>query len=146
MNPLRAQLVEITLTWERTFGNAPFITTALSEYDAAILVGLSEADYSDAMRGSTSVQRGFDFKHEGKRYQVKGNRPSGKKGSAVTWVPKATNYEWDYLVWVLYNLRFEVQEAWLWEVSAYKTEFHEIARLSPAHLRKGKFLSPKKEI
>lgn len=145
MNPLRAQLVEITLAWERTFGNAPFITTALSEYDAAILVGLSEAEYSNVMRGATVVQRGFDFAYKGKRYQVKGNRPSGKKGSAVTWVPKATNYDWDCLVWILYNPKFEVQEAWLWDVAAYRTEFNETTRLSPTHLRKGKLLSPKKE-
>ncbi len=137
MNDLRTQLIQTTLSWERAFGNAPAITSALSEYDAAILVGQTEVEYSQAMQGCTAVQKGFDFRHHGKRYQVKGNRPSGKRGSAVTWVPKATNYEWDFLVWVLYDRNYEVQEAWLWEVEAYKVAFHEVTRLSPKHLRSG---------
>lgn len=89
----------------------------------------------------TSVQKGYDFKFNGARYQVKGNRPSGKPGSFVTWVPKTTNYEWDYLIWVLYNPRYEIQEAWLWEVSDYKSAFDSVKRLSPAHYRQGKKLA-----
>ena len=85
---LRAQLVSIALEWERTFGNAPSITTVLSEYDAAMLVGLSESEYSVCISRPTAVQKGYDFVHQGRRYQVKGNRPSGKRGSLVTWVPK----------------------------------------------------------
>lgn len=137
MQNLRPQLVESALAWERAFGNAPAITTALSEYDAAMLVGLSPELYSVAMQGMTSVQKGYDFMFNGMRYQVKGNRPSGKPGSFVTWVPKATNYDWDYLVWVLYNQAYEIQEAWLWEVSAYKAAFDTVKRLSPSHYRKG---------
>lgn len=137
MQDLRRQLVECALAWERAFGNAPAITSAVSEYDAAALVGLSPELYSAAMQGMTTVQRGYDFKFNGKRYQVKGNRPSGKPGSFVTWVPKARNYEWDYLVWVLYNQTYEIEEAWLWEVSAYRTAFDAVKRLSPSHYRKG---------
>ena len=137
MQDLRRQLVECALAWERAFGNAPAITSAVSEYDAAALVGLSPELYSAAMQGMTTVQRGYDFKFNGKRYQVKGNRPSGKPGSFVTWVPKARNYEWDYLVWVLYNRTYEIEEAWLWEVSAYRTAFDTVERLSPSHYRKG---------
>lgn len=137
MSDLRNRLVETALEWERAFGNAPAITTALSEYDAAILVGLSEDEYAQSMQGATAVQRGFDFRHQGQRYQVKGNRPSGKPGSKVSWVPKATNYDWDYLVWLLYNPRYEIVEAWLWDVAAYKAAFHETTRLSPVHMRTG---------
>ena len=137
MQNLRRQLVESALAWERAFGNAPAITTAVSEYDAATLVGLTPELYSAAMQGMTTVQRGYDFKFNGMRYQVKGNRPSGKPGSVVTWVPKATNYEWDYLVWVLYNQIYDIEEAWLWEVSAYRASFDTVKRLSPAHYRKG---------
>jgi hypothetical protein len=137
---LRAQLVSIALEWERTFGNAPSITTVLSEYDAAMLVGLSESEYSVCISRPTAVQKGYDFVHQGRRYQVKGNRPSGKRGSLVTWVPKATSYDWDYLVWVLYDRGYVIQEAWLWDVEAYRTAFHEVVRLSPAHHRKGKQL------
>lgn len=137
MQNLRRQLVESALAWERAFGNAPAITTAVSEYDAAALVGLTPELYCGAMQGMTTVQRGYDFKFKGMRYQVKGNRPSGKPGSFVTWVPKATNYEWDYLVWVLYNQAYEIEEAWLWEVSAYRAAFDTLKRLSPSHYRKG---------
>ena len=137
MSTIRNQLVETALAWERSFGNAPSITTVLSEYDAAMLVGMTEEQYSHCMKGATSVQKGYDFKFNGLRYQVKGNRPSGKPGSFVTWVPKATNYEWDRLVWVLYDSKYEIQEAWVWEVTKYKEEFDAVKRLSPAHHRKG---------
>lgn len=141
MNVLKQRLVETALAWEQSFGNAPAITSALSEFDAAQLVGCSLEKYSAAMQGMTSVQKGYDFKFNGARYQVKGNRPSGKPGSLVTWVPKATNYEWDYLVWVLYSPRYEIQEAWLWDVSDYKSSFDSVKRLSPAHYRQGKQLA-----
>lgn len=49
--------------------------------------------------GRTAVSRGADFTFEKTRYQVKANRPSDKPGSFVTKVAKATNYEWDKLVW-----------------------------------------------
>ena len=101
MEELREQLVKATLSWERAFGNAPLITTVLSEYDAANLVGCSLEAYSTSMQGCSAVQKGHDFVFNGLRYQVKGNRPSGKPGSFVTWVPKATNYHWDYLIWIL---------------------------------------------
>lgn len=139
-SPLREALVSVALKWEQHFGNAPSITSALSEYDAAMLIGLSEAQYSDAMKGATSVRKGYDFMFNGKRYQVKGNRPSGKPGSFVTRVPKALNYGWDYLVWVLYDRHYDVKEAWLWDVEAYRSAFHEISRLSPDHYRKGQRL------
>jgi hypothetical protein len=132
MSPsLRTELVSTALRWEQRFGNAPSITTALSEYDAAMLVGMTEDDYSRAMAGATTVQKGYDFKFKGQRYQVKGNRPSGKPGSNVTWVPKATNYEWDHLVWILYDPQYNIVEAWQWDVEPYQQEFHEVKRLSP---------------
>ena len=42
---LRAELVATALRWEHRFGNAPSITSVLSEYDAAMLVGMSEDEY-----------------------------------------------------------------------------------------------------
>ena len=92
------------------------------------------------MQGTTAVQKGHDFIFNGARYQVKGNRPSGKRGSLVTWVPKAPNYDWDYLIWILYDSQYRIQEAWQWDVSAYKDAFDSIKRLSPNHLRLGKQL------
>lgn len=137
MEDLRANLIQVALEWERAFGNAPQITTVLSEFDAAQLVGCSTMAYSRIMQGATAVRRGFDFLFQGNRYQVKGNRPSGKAGSRVTWVPKTNNYEWDYLVWLLYNPQYELQEAWQWDVDAYRAAFESVKRLSPEHMRRG---------
>ena len=140
MHQLRTKLVEIALAWEQSFGNAPHITAALSELDAALLVGVSIEDYSISMRGVTAVQRGYDFTFNGSRYQVKANRPSGKPGSFVTLVPKAHNFDWDFLIWILYNNKYEIEEAWLWEVAAYRQAFEAVKRLAPSHYRNGKKL------
>ncbi|MFZ6781343.1 hypothetical protein ACO0LD_31285 [Undibacterium sp. Ji83W] len=137
MEDLRHKLVKTALEWELAFGNAPQITTVLSEFDAAQLIGCTIDEYSEIMQGVSAVQKGFDFKYKGSRYQVKGNRPSGKPGSFVTWVPKATNYEWDFLIWILYNREYDIQEAWLWEVSTYVSAFESVKRLSPIHHRQG---------
>ena len=137
---LRDKLVETALEWQKKFGVAPQITSVVSEYDSAMLVGMLEKDYSDFMQDKTAVQKGFDFIFKGKRYQIKANRPSGKKGSKVTWVPKAKNYNWDKLIWILYDKNYVMQEAWEWDVESYKTTFAEIKRLSPEHYRKGKCL------
>lgn len=140
MNDLRQKLVEAALAWERAFGIAHSITSAVSEFDAAMLVGCSVEDYATSMRRTTAVQKGHDFTFNDVRYQVKANRPSGKPGSFVTLVPKAKNYEWDILIWLLYDPQYQIQEAWLWEVVAYKAAFDSIKRLSPSHYRKGKRL------
>jgi hypothetical protein len=95
---LRNRLVSMALEWENIVGIIPHITTVISEYDAAHLMGCSFAEYSEQIKTMTAVQKGYDFIHEGVRYQVKACRPSGKKGSKITMVPKATNYHWDKLI------------------------------------------------
>lgn len=92
------------------------------------------------MKDKTAIQKGFDFVFHNIRYQVKANRPSGKTGSFVTMVPKATNYDWDKLIWILYDKNYVMQKVWEWDVVAYKSAFDSIKRLSPAHYRKGKCL------
>ena len=88
---LRDELVKIALLWQERFGVAPSITNTISEYDAAMLVGMSESEYSDYMKDKTAVNKGSDFVFMNIRYQVKANRPSGKKGSFVTmWKSRAT--------------------------------------------------------
>ena len=109
---LREKLAEIALQWQANYGVAPSITSAISEYDAAKLVGMSEREYSDYMKVKTAVSKGADFVYRGIRYQVKANRPSGKPGSFVTMVPKASNYDWDRLIWILYDKNYVMQEAW----------------------------------
>ncbi len=140
---LRKELVDVALEWQKIYGVAPQITTSLSEYDAAMLLEMPEDEYSAYMQDITAVHRGSDFTYKDVRYQVKGNRPSGKPGSKVTMVPKASNYEWDMLIWVLYDKDYVLQEAWLWEVEDYKQKFHDTKRLSPNHYREGQRLFPK---
>ena len=140
---LRDELVKIALQWQERYGVAPSITSTISEYDAAMLVGMSENDYSAYMKDKTAVNKGSDFVFNNTRYQVKANRPSGKKGSFVTMVPKAANYEWDRLIWILYDKNYVIQEAWEWGVEEYKDAFDAIKRLSPDHYRKGRCLYKK---
>lgn len=134
---LRATLVTVALEWEKRIGVAPAITSAVSEFDAAILVGHSPESLSLDGAGRTAVTRGFDFRHNGLRYQVKACRPSGKPGSFITKVPKATNYDWDRLIWLLYDREYCLLEAWEWRVDAYRASFDSVQRLSPAHMRHG---------
>lgn len=58
---LRNKLIDIALQWQESFGVAPSITSALSEYDAAMLVGMSENEYSEYMKDKTAVSKGADF-------------------------------------------------------------------------------------
>lgn len=134
---LRKKLVAMSLDWQETFGIAPAVTTAISEYDAAMLVGCSFEEYVQSVRNNSAVTKGYDFIYSGLRYQVKACRPSGKKGSKITRVPQARNYEWDKLVWVMYDEKYEVQEAWLWDVTAYQEAFDGMNRISPEHMRAG---------
>ena len=136
-NHLREDLIEVALEWQERYGVAPQITTPLSEYDAAMLVGMPDDKYSEFMQEKTAVAKGSDFEYAGIRYQVKGNRPSGKPGSRISMVPKATNYEWDVLIWVMYDKEYVIQEAWAWDVQPYRDLFHEKKRLSPDDYRQG---------
>lgn len=134
---LRDKLVEIALQWQSKYGVAPLITSVISEFDAAMLVGMSESDYSDYMQDKTAVSKGADFVFNHQRYQVKANRPSGKPGSKVTMVPKATNYLWDKLIWILYDQHYVMLEAWEWDVEDYKLEFDDKKEFLPTIIEKG---------
>ena len=152
---LRDKLVEIALQWQSKYGVAPQITSVISEFDAAMLVGMSESDYSDYMQDKTAVSKGADFVFNHQRYQVKANRPSGKPGSKVTMVPKATNYLWDKLIWILYDQHYVMLEAWEWDVEDYKLEFDDKKknfsqrlqkREMPIHKDRRQSLKPLQEI
>ena len=140
MLPLRDRLVEAALEWQRRYGVAPHITAALSEYDASRLIGMPEQSYSDYMQDKTAVSKGADFEWNGERYQVKANRPSGKPGSRVTLVAKAANYDWDWLIWILYGTEYDMQEAWMWSMEDYRANFDDKKRLSPDDYRRGERL------
>lgn len=137
---LRDRLVSIALEWQRAYGNAPAITGALGEYDAAILVGCTEDDYQTQMRERSVVARDYDFMHQGLRYQVRATRPSGRRGSSVTLVPKPHRCEWDYFVWVHFHPDFRLREVWRWSVADFRTQLGNVDRLSPSHVRRGEGL------
>lgn len=139
---LRSRLVAVTLEWQHHFGVAPQITNAISEYDAARLIGHTDVTFGQDCVGRTAVSRGADFTWRGLRYQVKANRPSGRPGSLVTKVAKARNYEWDRLVWLLYDRAYVLQEAWEWESTAYRDAFDTQAHIRPYHMRRGRQLFP----
>ncbi len=135
---IRTRLVSTALKWEELFGVAPTITSAISEYDASQLVKMPIEEYRSGCKDRTAVTRGHDFIYGDCQYQVKANRPSGKPGSRVTKVAKARNYEWDKLIWIRYNDRYQMQEAWEWTVDKYCKKFEGVKRLSPNDMRKGK--------
>jgi len=139
---MRDKLVKLALNWQNKFGVAPSITSAISEYDAAMLVGMTVNQYSKSMINRTAVSPGSDFVFNGILYQVKANRPSGKKGSRVTRVPKARNYLWHKLIWILYDESYVMQEAWEWDVDDYEQAFGNKKWLTPEDYRKGKRLFP----
>jgi len=128
-------LVDIALQWQECFGVAPAITSVISELDAARLVGMLDEEYCVGGADRTSVTKGYDFKFRDCRYQVKANRPSGKPGSPVTLVARAHNYDWDKLIWILYDRKYELQEAWEWNVGDYRKAFESRSRLGPRDMR-----------
>jgi hypothetical protein len=137
-----SRLVAVALEWQEKFGVAPAITSAISEIDAALLIGMTEDEYGLDCSKRTAVTRGHDFVCRGCRYQVKANRPSGRKGSPVTLVSRVKNYEWDKLIWILYDREYAMQEAWEWTVKDYKRRIAGLSRVSPADMRRGICLFP----
>ena len=134
---LRELLVQISLEWERRFAVAPQITASIAEYDAAKLVGSSLRIGEGRKRSDTAVIKGVDFRKGNILYQVKSNRPSGKPGSKVALVGKPRNYNWDKLVWILYDLEYRIEEAWEFTRNEYRQIFESKKRISPEDMRKG---------
>lgn len=139
---LRTRLVDIALEWQERYGVSPQVTSSISELDASQLLQIPAQTFAKITKDRSAVTKGFDFIWEDVRYQVKVNRPSGRPGSKVTLVPKARNYEWDKLIWILYNRHFDIEEAWIWDVGPYRQRFDAKKRLSPDDYRKGKELLP----
>lgn len=137
---LRNQLVDLALKWQQRYGVAPAITSTVSEYDAAIMLGMSDQEYSSYMQDKTSVARGHDFIFRGVKYQIKAHRPSGKPGSKISNAGKARNYEWDVLIWIRYNVNYEIEEAWSWDKESYIKLFDAKRRVTPEDMRDGKRL------
>lgn len=134
-NQLRELLVQISLEWEKRFAVAPRITDSIAEYDAAKLVGTSLRIGKGRKESDTAVTKGVDFRKGSIFYQVKSNRPSGKPGSRVTLVGKPSNYNWEKLVWILYNRQYKIEEAWEFLCNKYKKLFESKKRISRVVMR-----------
>ena len=78
---MRQKLVDLALEWERTYGVLPAITCAVSELDAAILVGCSLS--SD---GRSAVTRGADFTDDRGRIAA-GQRRTAHRGCQIKFSP-----------------------------------------------------------
>lgn len=131
----RTILVETALSWEKRYGVMPAITSAVSEYDAARMIGISGKEIERIFQTQTAVTRGYDFIWNDVKYQIKANRPSGKKGSIVTMISKPRNYDWDNLIWLLYDKEFNVMEGLLFSQQNFKSEFDTLNIVRPVHLR-----------
>jgi len=138
---LRDSLVKIALEWEKRFAVLPRITDAIAEFDAAKLVGTSIRIDEGREKEDTAVKKGSDFRKGNTLYQVKANRPSGKPGSEVTLVSKAKNFNWHKLIWILYDSKYCIIEAYEFTREQYKKLFATKKRLSPNDMRKGKRIS-----
>ena len=137
---LRNRLVSVALEWERVFGVEPLILSTVSEYDAARLVGHTDDSYRQDRLRRTAVTYGSDFTYNGLRYHIKANQAGSRAGSFVSRVSEARNYNWDILIWLLYDHNFIIQEAWEWEVGRYRAEFEGRSPLSVSDMRQGKRL------
>jgi hypothetical protein len=136
-NQLRDLLVKVSLEWEKRFGVAPRVTCDIAEFDAARLVGASLRLGNGRCSADTAVTNGVDFRKGSEHYQVKSNRPSGKPGSKVTLVGKATNYNWNKLVWILYDKFYNIEDAREFNCDKYKLFFESKKRLSPDDMSLG---------
>ena len=134
---LRNLLVKVSLEWEKRFAVAPRITADIAEYDAARLIGTSLRIGKGRKESDTAVMKGVDFWKGEQRYQVKSNRPSGKPGSKVTLVGKSSNFDWDKLVWILYDREYNIKEAWEFARDEYRKLFESKNRISPEDMRLG---------
>ena len=74
---LRDDLVKLSLAWQDIYGVAPAITSAISEYDAAMLIGMKDEEYSSFMKDRTAVSRGYDFIYNKLRIPVMSATYSG---------------------------------------------------------------------
>ena len=143
---LRKRLVSVALLWQKEMGVAPAITPAIAEYDAARLVGCDYKGYCQDGLGKSAVRKGFDFRFRGKRFQVKANRPAQDTAACkVTKIGKPKNYDWDVLIWVLYNSKWEIVEAWMWGRRAFRNRYKEKDHIRPKHLKQspGQKIFPK---
>lgn len=136
--------MQVALEWENYFGVAPSITSVISEWDAARLVGKKEEAYCSDGKFRTAVTKDVDFICGDLRYQVTANRPSGKKGSPVTLVSHKTEkkrrFGWDRIIWIRYDQNYDLQEAWEFTAEDYRTRFNHVTRLSPKDMRQGRCL------
>lgn len=50
------------------------------------------------------------------------------RGGALANATRVSNYEWDRLIWILYDREFKMLEAWERAADAYRSAFHTVER------------------
>jgi len=106
-------------------------------YSIGTIEKLKVSSSSARAESDTAATKGVDFRKGNIFYQVKSNRPSGKPGSKVTLVGKATSFDWHKLVWILYDREYTIKEAWEFTRNKYRELFESEKRISPEDMRKG---------
>ena len=135
---LRSRLCESALNWQEKYRTIPHIMSAISEYDAARIIGMSEEEYAERRRGRGPT----DFVHGGNRYRVRGLRreEGGGRPNSLVIHRRPTNYEWDYFIFILYNKSYEIREAWIWCAASYREYFDRNDNMTLNDMRLGENL------
>jgi hypothetical protein len=136
---LRDRLCEVASKWEEKYRARLSIISAIAEFDAARIIGLSEEEYVERERGGR-FSSGFIFREM--RYRVMGTQRKelGERPGSTVIHKKPTNYDWDYLIWIRYNKLFVIEEVWRWNVVAYKEYFHQRDSMTLNDMRLGENL------
>ena len=137
---LRTTLVALVPEWEKRYGVAPFITAAVSEYDAARLVGHTPETFFAGLRGSHG-----SYSRHGlllQRSSVSDQSLSAQRKTRFVHYLGAKSNELRMGSTGLASVcgEFQLLEAWEWYVADYQSSFDTIKRLSPAHMRTGRRL------
>jgi hypothetical protein len=136
--PLRDRLCGVASKWQEKYRVSPSIMSAISEYDAARIIGMSEEEYAGRERGITS---GFNFIYNDRRYRVLGRRERrSERPESIVIRERPRHYKWDYFIWILYNESYVIREVRLWEVASYEEYFEQKDRMSLRDMRLGENL------
>lgn len=124
INEITDRLIKCSIEFENQTGIVPAVSSALSEIDAMIGIGMSEKDIFGYKIKQKTRQKGHDFEYRGLKYQVKVDRESIKEGfgpgknkhnSLIS--PRG---EWDVLIWIEYDCDYKIISAYKWTKKDFK--------------------------
>ncbi|MBF0438501.1 MAG: hypothetical protein HQL93_05195 [Magnetococcales bacterium] len=133
-SPTRDTLVAAALEWQDRYRVSPINLSVIAALDAALLIGMSEEHYSLHMRNKKFMEsKDINFFFEKKSFIVKASRQAAL-------VPKAQHLEWDEIVFILYDARYDILGAWQMSREAYMTQCYHKERLSVEDYKTGQKL------